>query len=97
MAYALARETHYADPGGPQSKVQYTLAYSDGFGREVQRKIQAEPGPAPRRNPNGKIIIGADGQPEMTASDVSPRWVGSAWRPATGATADTSGSRESAS
>jgi RHS repeat-associated protein len=78
VAYTLARETHHADPGGPQSRVQHAMAYSDGFGREVQRKIQAEPGPAPRRDPNGKVN-GADGQPEMTASDVRPRWVGSGW------------------
>ena len=79
MAYTLARETHHADPGGAQSKVQHAIAYSDGFGREIQRKIQAEPGPIPRRDANGLIVIGSDGQPEMTANDVSPRWVGSGW------------------
>ena len=31
------------------------------------------------RDANGKIIVGADGQPVMTANDVSPRWVGSGW------------------
>jgi len=79
VAYTLARQIHFADTGGPQSKVQHTMAYSDGFGREIQRKIQAEPGPVPRRDANGEIIIGSDGQLELTADGATPRWVGSGW------------------
>jgi len=45
IAATLARETHFHDPSGPQSKIQISFSYSDGFGREIQRKIQAEPGP----------------------------------------------------
>ena len=30
---------------GQQTKVQHSFSYSDGFGREVQKKVQAEPGP----------------------------------------------------
>ena len=60
-------------------KIQHSFSYSDGFGREIQKKIQAEPGPVPQRDANGKIIVGADGQPEMTPNDISPRWVGSGW------------------
>jgi RHS repeat-associated protein len=78
-AYALAREVHDSDPGGPQTNIQSSFSYSDGFGREVQKKIQAEPGPVPHRDPNGEIILGPDGQPETTANDVSPRWVASGW------------------
>jgi hypothetical protein len=76
----LLRETHDSDPvpaGG--LKIQHSFSYSDGFGREIQKKIQAEPGPVPRRDADGKIIVGADGQPVMTPNDVSPRWVGSGW------------------
>ena len=65
--------------GGAQTKIQHSFSYSDGFGREIQKKIQAEPGPVPKRDAEGKIIVGADGQPEMTPNDVSPRWVGSGW------------------
>ncbi|WP_367025573.1 SpvB/TcaC N-terminal domain-containing protein [Methylococcus sp. ANG] len=80
VAATLARETHVSDlPAGQQTKIQVSLSYSDGFGREIQKKIQTEPGPAPQRDANGKIIVGADGQPVMTANDVSPRWVGSGW------------------
>ncbi len=42
----LARETHGADlEGGSEPRIQHGLAYSDGFGREIQQKRQAEPGP----------------------------------------------------
>ncbi|BFU91260.1 MAG: hypothetical protein NTAFB01_24470 [Nitrospira sp.] len=79
-AATLARETHASSPLPPQGlKIQLSFSYSDGFGREIQKKIQAEPGPAPQRDADGKIIIAPDGQPVMTANDVSPRWVGTGW------------------
>ncbi len=79
VVYTLARETHESDLNGQQTKVQHSFSYSDGFGREIQKKIQAEPGPVPQRDGNGKIIVGADGQPRMAPYEVSPRWVGSGW------------------
>ena len=45
FAATVARETHASDPvpaGG--LKIQVSFLYSDGFGREIQKKIQAEPG-----------------------------------------------------
>ncbi|MDP2619118.1 MAG: toxin TcdB middle/C-terminal domain-containing protein [Hyphomicrobiales bacterium] len=43
-AATLARETHANDPLPPQGlKIQISFSYSDGFGREIQKKIQAEP------------------------------------------------------
>jgi RHS repeat-associated protein len=54
-AATLARETHVSDlanvPGG-QSKIQITFSYSDGFGREIQKKVQAEPGPVVAGGPD---------------------------------------------
>jgi RHS repeat-associated protein len=45
-AAMLARETHARAPLPPQGlKIQLSFSYSDGFGREIQKKIQAEPGP----------------------------------------------------
>jgi RHS repeat-associated protein len=80
VAATVTRETHVsALSAGQQSKIQVSLSYSDGFGREIQKKTQAESGPAPQRDGSGSIIVGADGQPLMTPNDVSPRWVGSAW------------------
>jgi RHS repeat-associated protein len=50
-AYAatLSRETHVSDPLLPPPpaddlKIQISFSYSDGFGREIQKNIQAEPG-----------------------------------------------------
>ena len=79
-AATLARETHLNDPLPRQGlKIQLSFSYSDGFVREIQKKIQAEPGPVPQRDAAGRIIVGADGQPLLTANDASPRWVGSGW------------------
>ncbi|HKX27954.1 MAG TPA: SpvB/TcaC N-terminal domain-containing protein [Blastocatellia bacterium] len=46
VVYTLARETHDADLSpGEQTRIQHAFSYSDGFGREIQMKVQAEPGP----------------------------------------------------
>ena len=66
VAYTLARETHDSDLGaGEQTKIQHSFSYSDGFGREIQTKIQAEPGPLDLEDPNTPIV--------------DPRWVGTGW------------------
>ncbi|VVO04135.1 hypothetical protein PS710_02909 [Pseudomonas fluorescens] len=45
-AATLARETHASAPLPPQGlKIRLSFSYSDGFGRESQKKIQAETGP----------------------------------------------------
>jgi RHS repeat-associated protein len=78
--YTLARESHASDlADGEESKIQHSFSYSDGFGREIQKKIQAEPGPVPDRDADGHIIVGTDGQPQRGTVDVSPRWVGTGW------------------
>ncbi|MFH0340690.1 MAG: toxin TcdB middle/C-terminal domain-containing protein, partial [Chromatiales bacterium] len=85
FAATLARETHFADPGGALTKIQVGFSYSDGFGREIQKKIQAEPGAAPQRGPDvtlpsgdvqpGALVRDANGKPVL--ADTSRRWVGS--------------------
>jgi RHS repeat-associated protein len=46
VVYTILRETHNADlEPGQQSRVQHHFTYADGFGRQIQQKIQAEPGP----------------------------------------------------
>ena len=80
FAATLARETHASDPtpeGG--LKVQVSFSYSDGFGREIQKKIQAEPGPVPERDTDGTIVVDEGNQPVLTVADADPRWVGSGW------------------
>ncbi|MEG4576207.1 SpvB/TcaC N-terminal domain-containing protein [Microcoleus sp. N3A4] len=62
-AASIVRETHINDlNAGQQSKVQLSFAYSDGFGREAQTKVQAEPGPLDPNVQNSPIL--------------NPRWVG---------------------
>lgn len=79
-AATIARETHAGDPTPADGlKIQVGFSYSDGFGREIQKKVQAEPGPVPARDAQGGIIVGPYGLPQMTPGDVSPRWVGSGW------------------
>lgn len=42
---SLVRDTHVSDPAPPRGKqVQISFAYSDGLGREIQKKVRAEPG-----------------------------------------------------
>jgi RHS repeat-associated protein len=70
-AATLARETHMSEPLGAQGslKIQLSFVYSDGFGREIQRKLQAEPevtngavGP-PRWVGSGWTVFGNKGNP----------------------------------
>ncbi|MGB9119686.1 MAG: RHS repeat-associated core domain-containing protein, partial [Candidatus Angelobacter sp.] len=45
VVHILARETHTADLAPEEkTKIQHSFSYSDGFGREIQKKLQAEPG-----------------------------------------------------
>jgi RHS repeat-associated protein len=71
-AVTLARETHISAPLPPQGlRIQLSFSYSDGFGREIQKKIQAEPGPlveggtkvSPRWVANGWTIFDNKGKP----------------------------------
>jgi RHS repeat-associated protein len=51
-AATIARETHANAPLPPQGlRIDLSFTYSDGFGREIQKKIQAEPGPLAEGGP----------------------------------------------
>jgi RHS repeat-associated protein len=53
FAATIARETHVSDlAAGNTSKLQIAFSYSDGFGREIQKKVQAEPGPVVKGGPD---------------------------------------------
>jgi RHS repeat-associated protein len=65
-AASLARETHVSEGLLVDGlKVQVSFTYSDGFGREIQKKIQAEPGPgvSPRWVGSGWTIFNNKGKP----------------------------------
>lgn len=68
----LARETHVTDALPPSGlKIKISFSYSDGFEREIQKKIQAEPGPIkidgpvvkPRWVASGWTIFNNKGKP----------------------------------
>jgi RHS repeat-associated protein len=72
VVHVLARETHDADlKGDAKTRVQHGFSYSDGFGREIQKKAQAEPGPltpdgpdvGPRWVGSGWTIFNNKGKP----------------------------------
>ncbi len=69
-ARTLARERH--GPANP--RWQESRTYSDGAGREVMRKVQAEPGLAPARGPDGALARGPDGG--LVLQPTAARWVG---------------------
>ncbi|MEK8029820.1 SpvB/TcaC N-terminal domain-containing protein [Ideonella sp. DXS29W] len=71
-AATLAREVHASDqPQGEEVKVQLDISYSDGAGREIQKKAPAEPGPLveggsivdPRWVGSGWTLFNNKGQP----------------------------------
>jgi RHS repeat-associated protein len=84
FAASLVRETHLSDALPSLGlQIQVSFAYSDGFGRQLQSKIQAEPGDAPIRAanvllPSGDVSPGSltlnSGVPALSAA--SARWVG---------------------
>jgi RHS repeat-associated protein len=62
----LVRETHVNAPLPPQGlRIQVAFSYSDGVGREIQSKLQTEPGPLDVNDPHAPVV--------------DPRWVGSGW------------------
>jgi RHS repeat-associated protein len=83
FAATLARETHFHDKGGGQTKIQVSFSYSDGFGREIQKKIQVKAGAAAERNPIASLPTG-DHRPgdlvrvagSLRQKQIATRWVG---------------------
>ena len=72
FAATISRETHVSDLAQNQpGKLQINFSYSDGFGREIQKKIRAEPGPLlpgggavnPRWVSSGWTIFNNKGKP----------------------------------
>ncbi|MGK3997608.1 hypothetical protein [Sorangium sp. So ce1024] len=72
FVHTFAREVHYTT--SPSTPFRETFAYSDGFGRVVMQKVQAEPGDAPLRDGQGVLV--RDGNGELVLGPVAARWVG---------------------
>lgn len=76
FVHTSARERH----GEANPRWQESYLYSDGFGRELQTKIQAEPGNAPLReesdNPYKPGALTKDAEGQLIWTHTNPRWVG---------------------
>ncbi|MDI1435403.1 SpvB/TcaC N-terminal domain-containing protein [Polyangium sorediatum] len=70
VVHAAARERH----GDALTPWQHSYTYLDGLGREILKKVQAEPGPAPVRDENGGLVKDENGA--VVLATASPRWVG---------------------
>ena len=77
LAATIAREVHTADAA--TSPFHLTFSYSDGFGRAIQQKTQADPGPGPQRDSATHNIVVVDGVPQMPSTPIDPRWIASGW------------------
>ncbi|MFC5744289.1 SpvB/TcaC N-terminal domain-containing protein [Actinomadura rugatobispora] len=70
FAAVLTREVHADQPAPPGGvRIQVVIVYSDGFGRQVQTKIPAEPGDAPVRDADLPVEAG---DPPRPTGDVRP-------------------------
>lgn len=81
FALGLSREQHYRElEAGEELKIQKSIVYSDGFGREVLTKVPAEAGRAPKREEDGTLIKNENGEVVYidTGTEGYPhnRWVG---------------------
>lgn len=80
FAIRIERETHGSQAATPAStNAQIHFQYMDGFGRDVQKKSKAAPGPAPLRNSTGRIIVGNDGEAVLSPDPIDSRWIASGW------------------
>jgi RHS repeat-associated protein len=70
FVHTLAREKH----GAANPRWQESYSYSDGSGREVMTKVQAEPGPVPVLDSRGRPRRNPDGS--MQTRQERNRWVG---------------------
>src|SRR5262249_1340543 len=60
--------------GNPRWEEAY--GYFDGSGREVMKKMQAEPGLSPARGPDGELLRNDDGTLKLVDTSPNVRWVG---------------------
>ena len=74
VVYTLARETHVSGEEQTPSKILHTFTYTDGFGRTIQSKLQAEAGAVPIRDIGGDLVRDLNGTIIREPSPV--RWVG---------------------
>lgn len=80
VSASISRVTHESDlTGSMELEMHHSFTYSDGFGRVIQSKVQAKPGPVVKLDADGHIILDDDGQPVMTDEPANPRWISTGW------------------
>jgi RHS repeat-associated protein len=70
FVHVFAREQH----GAANPRWQESYEYYDGIGRVVMTKVQAESGPAPKRDAAGELMFDAAGN--LVMEETASRWVG---------------------
>jgi RHS repeat-associated protein len=68
----IIREEHYRNNNN--SKLQFSVEYVDGMGNILLKKVQAEPGDAPWRDQDGRLVKLPNGELDLKHTD--HRWVG---------------------
>lgn len=70
----LVRETHVNnDEGIGETGIQVQISYSDGFGRDIEKKMKVDPGQAVLRDGNGDLIFDASNKIMQDTSE--ERWL----------------------
>jgi len=70
----LLNDTYYHNGNALEKpRLQVLVDYSDGFGRELEKKMKADPGMAILRDTGIKLIFAANGKPEQAHTE--DRWV----------------------
>ncbi|ABO49533.1 YD repeat protein [Desulforamulus reducens MI-1] len=70
----LTRETHVSDlAAGEKSGMHIQINYSDGFGREIEKKLKADAGEAVLRDNAGKPVYDAAGK--IVKDFAQDRWI----------------------
>lgn len=76
MSMELKRLTHASE----ETEIHHSIAFLDGYQREIQKKVQTNVGPVARRFTDGTIQLRPDGQPHLTDEPSQVRWINSGWK-----------------
>lgn len=80
MLQTIQRITHVSGLAeNEESEMQVSVVYLNGYGKEIQRKVQAEAGPVPLRDEHTGQIIVIDSLPVLSSEAAKIRWIGSGW------------------
>lgn len=76
---SLKRTTHDSQEALAAENIHHEFSFFRGGGQVIQVKSQIEKGRVPLRGPDGSIVVGEDGKPQLSDHPVNSRWVSSGW------------------